>query len=68
MNNADAKNALMSECPVIYKGIVYKCVSGIIYRKSKKGRVVLSLELTDKTATRSVTIAAANQVKEYIKG
>ncbi len=68
MTNDEAKRALMRECPVIYKDIVYKCVSGIIYRKSKKGRVVLSLELTDKTAARSVTIAAANQVKEYIKG
>ena len=66
MTNDDAKRALMSECPVIHRNIVYKCVSGIIYRKSKKGRVVLSLELTSKTAARSVTIAPANQVKEYI--
>lgn len=67
MNNAEAKRAWWDESPVIYDGIVYKCISGLIYRKDKKGRAQLSLELTDKTAAHSVTIAVANQVKEYTK-
>ncbi len=67
MSNEDAKNALKSRCPVIYNDIIYKCISAIIYRKSPKGRIVLSLELTDRTAAHSVTIAPANRVQKYVK-
>lgn len=65
MTNSDAKRALMSECPVIYKDQEYKCVSAVIYRKSKTGKrktIVASVELTDKNTGRSVSIAAINKV------
>lgn len=65
MTNEEAKNALMSECPVMHEGIEYKCVSAIIYRKKKIGKkkiVIPSLELTDKSAAGAVVIAPVNRV------
>lgn len=66
MNSLQAKHALTSECPVICQGITYKCVSAIIYRKNKNKRVnkkiQWSVELTDKTAAHSVTIAPPERV------
>ena len=35
MNNADLKNALLSGEPVLFNGMRYDCVSGIIYRRKK---------------------------------
>lgn len=55
MSNEELKQALMNEREVIYKGIVYKCVNGIIYRK-KSGKIDISAELMDK-GNNSVSIA-----------
>lgn len=65
MTNDEAKNALMSGCPVVYQDIEYKCVSAIIYRKriiGKRKLVIPSLELTDKSAAGAVVIAPINKV------
>lgn len=67
MTNADAKNALLSGSPVEYQGIEYKCISAVIYRikgVGKKKVIVPSVELTDKTAEYSVTIAPINKVRK----
>jgi hypothetical protein len=56
VTNEELKEALMSECEVKHKGIIYKCVSAIIYRK-RNGKVDVSAELTDKKQNKSVSIA-----------
>lgn len=64
MNNEDLRAALLSGEPVIYKGIIYSCVSAIIYRKNKKGGVYMQVELADKNGN-SVTIAAPDRIKRF---
>lgn len=44
MTNEELKAALFSRCPVEHNGIVYKYVSGIIYR-NKGGKLDISAEL-----------------------
>lgn len=62
MTNEELKAALFSGCPVEHNGIVYKCVSGIIYR-NKGGKLDISAELMDKNLN-SVSIAKPERVKE----
>lgn len=64
MNNEDLRAALLSGEPVVCKGIVYSCVSAIIYRKNKKGGVYMQVELADKNGN-SVTIVAPNRIKRF---
>lgn len=59
MSPQDLKIALMREIPVIYDGIKYQKVSGIIYRKGERG-IMLQAELWDK---HSVTIASPLKTK-----
>lgn len=53
MTPQELKTALMTKVPVIYDGIKYKNVSGIIYRKGERV-ILLQAELWD---NHSVTIA-----------
>lgn len=46
MTNEELKNALVSGCPVESGGIVYKCVSAIIYRY-RNGKLNISAEVKD---------------------
>ncbi len=62
MTNEELKAALFSGCPVEHNGIVYKCVSGIIYR-NKGGKLDISAELMDKNLN-SVSIVNPERVKE----
>lgn len=62
MTNEELKAALFSGCPVEHGGIVYKCVSAIIYR-CKNGELVISAELTDKN-NNSVSIVEPSRVTE----
>lgn len=55
MTNEELKEALMSECEVKHKGIIYKCVSAIIYR-NRNGKIDISAELIDKAQNKSVSI------------
>lgn len=49
MTGEEAKKALLNECPVIWDGKEYKCVSAIVYKKSKfTGNIVVLLQLLDK--------------------
>lgn len=59
MKPTELKPALMAETPVVYDGIKYQKVSGIIYRKGQKG-ILLQAELWDK---HSVTIANPQKVE-----
>lgn len=57
MTNAELKDAMMAEEPVICGGIEYKCISALIYRKSESGSGVrVQAELLDKSKN-SVSIA-----------
>lgn len=59
MTNDELKEALLSEQPVESGGIVYQCVSAIIYRKTKAKDGVgikVTAELLDRTG-HSVSIA-----------
>lgn len=61
MSNEELKEALLSEVPVESGGIIYKRVSGIIYRKSEKGGIKIQAELEDR-CTHSITIADPTRV------
>lgn len=62
MTNDELKEALFSGCQVEHRGIVYKCVSAIIYR-NKGGNLDISAELLDKNGN-SVSIVEPHLVKE----
>ncbi len=62
MSNDELKAALFSGCPVESGGVVYKCVSAIIYR-NKGGKLAISAELMDKN-NNSVSIVNPDRVKE----
>lgn len=50
MTNEELKAALVSGCPVESGGIVYKCVSAIIYRYRNR-KLDISAEVTDYSGT-----------------
>lgn len=53
---------MYAETPVEYKGIKYRCISAIIYRKGQhETKTDITLELSDKCG-HSVTIAPAKDV------
>ena len=62
MTNEELKSALMSGCPVESGGIIYKCVSAIIFRKVN-GKIKVSAELRDRH-TYSLTVAEPAKIKE----
>lgn len=64
MTNEQLKEALFSGCQVEHRGIIYKCVSGIIYR-NKGGKLDISAELLDKNG-KSVSIVEPYLIKEVI--
>ena len=64
MTNEQLKEALFSGCQVEHNGIIYKCVSGIIYR-NKRGKPVYTAELTDEN-NNSVSIVEPAKIKEVI--
>jgi hypothetical protein len=61
MTNAELKDSMMAEEPVIHRGVEYKRVSAIIYRKSGSG-VQIQAELLDKNEN-SVSIADPKRVE-----
>ena len=68
MNAEELKNALLSGCPVEYRSLdntrlMFKCVSAIIYRKNKNGKISISAEVADRKA-KSVCIVAIDRLKE----
>lgn len=66
MNYEELKTAFAIEKPVTYDGVVYKCVSAIIWRKDKTGKRVVRAELQDQKVN-SVTIATPDRI-EYFDG
>ena len=62
MTNKEIKNALFSGCQVEHDGIIYKCVSAIIYRM-QGNKLIISAELLDKNCNSS-SIVDAQRVKE----
>lgn len=64
MTNEQLKEALFSGCQVEHRGIIHKCVSGIIYR-NKGGKLDISAELLDKNGN-SVSIVEPYLIKEVI--
>lgn len=61
MNNDELKNALFGGLPVVYKGIEYQRVSGILYRVME-GKLWVRAELTDKCG-HSIVIADPAKVE-----
>ena len=61
MTNDEIKDALYAETPVEYKGIKYRCISAIIYRKGQETKTSITVELLDRCG-HSVTIAPAKDV------
>lgn len=59
MKPTELKIALMTEIPVVFDGVKYQKVSGIIYRKGQKG-ILLQAELWN---NHSVTIANPKKVQ-----
>lgn len=53
MTNEQLKQALLSECPVTYKGTPYKRVSAIVYRNIK-GKIETFAQLEDAKAENSL--------------
>jgi len=61
MTNSEAKSAFLAQRPIVYNGIEYLYISGIIYRLSG-GKVYIELEMMDK-CLHSVTRAPVERVK-----
>lgn len=66
MTNEEVKKALFDESPVEHKGIQYKCITAIIYRRKSEKEVIVLAELMDRNKN-SVSIAPIKDVK-IIKG
>lgn len=65
MTNEELREALFSGCPVQHGDVIYKCVSAIIYRKGKRGKLNVSAELMDRNCN-SVSIVEPERIKEVI--
>ena len=63
MTSDEAKAAAWDECPVRYKGMFYKRITALIYRKNPDGGWFMSVELEDGCSVRSVTIADVKKVE-----
>lgn len=66
MTNEELKAALLSGCPVSYKGTTYKCVSGIVYRNIDN-EIHIIAELKDLNAKSSLLYVDAYYVEEVKK-
>lgn len=64
MTMEELKTAFFDQTPVASGDITYKCVSALIYRRSKKG-LVIQAELLDKCG-HSVTIITPDRIS-FIK-
>lgn len=64
MTNEELKTALVSGCPVESGGIVYKCVSAIIYRY-RNGKLDISAEVAEVTdyCGHSISIISPERAK-----
>jgi hypothetical protein len=62
MTNTEIKEAMIKKVSVMYDGIVYKCVSAIIYRPINNQIKVIA-ELKDMKAN-SVTLALIEKITE----
>jgi hypothetical protein len=62
MDNNELKEALMSGSPVTHNGIPYKCVSAIIYRKRKDGKIHVEAELQSRD-TNSISICDPRKIQ-----
>lgn len=60
MTMEELKTAFFDQTPVASGGITYKCISALIYRRSKKG-LVIQAELLDKCG-HSVTIITPERI------
>jgi hypothetical protein len=58
----ELKDALLSEEPVIYGDVEYKCVSGIVYRKDED-KISIQAELMDKN-NNSVSIVDPHRLQK----
>lgn len=66
MNNSELKEALLSQCPVIYRSVrygetKYKCVYAIRYTLDKAKQLIIQAELLDYN-NNSITIASGKDV------
>lgn len=63
MTIKEAKQALLSQCPVVYRGTPYKCVSAIVYR-NVKGKIEAQVEPTDARNNNSLLYTEPHYVEE----
>ena len=66
MTSEEIKKAMHSRTPVVYDGIVYKCISAYIYRMAENPatrgfKPILQVELLDRNGG-SVVIASPNKI------
>lgn len=68
MTNEQIKDAMLSEEPVEFNGIEYRCIQGIIYRRHprKKDAIKIQVELMDKHKN-CIVIADPRKVKSLKK-
>ena len=65
MTSEEAKQCLYSRVEVVYKGMRYRYITGIMYRLDESGRnIIVSAEMLDKNKN-SITIALLKDVEEY---
>ena len=62
MTNEEAKEAFFSGVAVKSQGIRYKCISAIIYRKDKDGKLIVSAEMLDNSGN-SRTVARTQDIE-----
>ena len=60
MTNQELKDAMLNRVPIIYNGMEYDCVSGIIYR-NVGGKIAVTAELFDKSHN-SVSIVSPQKI------
>jgi hypothetical protein len=66
MTNEEVKAAFIDECPVVYDGIQYQRISGLIYRKRSAFRgVYMRAELLDRN-NNAVVVVAPDRI-EFVK-
>lgn len=62
MDNAELKEALTTQVPVMHNGIEYKRISAIIYRMDGN-KLIIQAELLDKNQN-SITIASPERINK----
>lgn len=61
MTNQELKDAMLQSLPIIYNGMEFSCISGIIYR-NKGGKVAVTAEILDKNQN-SVVITTPDKIQ-----